>query len=98
MKIPVKYNNSYYYWVDTVVMHDEYDYTCAVLVSNSGSVFTICIDKIEVVDDDYVYEKNVQKRIDTLKQENFRLQGQMQLDAKISQLYNTQRWNDEKSY
>lgn len=87
MKILVKYNNSYYYWVDTVVMYDEYDYICAVLVTNSGMVFTICIDKIEVVDDDYAYEKNVQKRIDTLKQENFRLQRQMQLDAKISQLH-----------
>ena len=87
MKILVKYNNSYYYWVDTVVMHDEYDYTCAVLVSNNGSVFTICIDKIEVVDDDYIYEKNVQKRIDTLKQENFRLQEQMKLAAKLSQLH-----------
>lgn len=91
MKIIVKYNNSYYYWVDTVVTYDEYYYTCAVLVSNNGSVFTICIDKIEVVDDDYSYEKNLQKRIDMLKQENFRLQEQMQLDAKIGQLHNTQR-------
>ena len=87
MKILVKYNNSYYYWVDTVVMHDEYDYTCAVLVSNNSSVFTICIDKIEVVDDDYAYEKNIQKRIDTLKQENFRLQEKMKLDARLSQLH-----------
>ena len=87
MKILVKYNHSHYYWVDTVVIHDEYDCACAVLVSNSGSVFAINIDKIEVVDDDYSYEKNVQKRIDALKQENFRLQGQMQLDAKLSQLH-----------
>lgn len=54
MKIPVQYNNKYYYWVDTVVMHDEYDYACAILVSGSGSVFPICIDKIKVVADDYM--------------------------------------------
>lgn len=57
MKILVKYNNSYYYWVDTVVMHDEYDYTCAVLVSSSGIAFPICIKQIEVVDESYKYEK-----------------------------------------
>lgn len=87
MKILVKYNNSHYYWVDTVVMHDEYDYICAVLVSNNGGVFAICIDKIEVVGDDYAYEKNVQKRIDMLKQENFSLQEKMRLDAQLSQLH-----------
>lgn len=87
MKIPVKYNDSYYYWVDTVVMHDEYDYTCAVLVSGNGSAFPICIDKIKVVGDDYDYEKNVQKYIARLKQENFQLNEQMRLDAELSRIH-----------
>ena len=84
MKILVKYNNSYYYWVDTVVMHDEYDYTCAVLVSSSGSAFPICIDKIEVVDDNYNYEKEKQKKIDELNWRNSMLQQQMELDKKLA--------------
>lgn len=88
MKIRVKYNNSYYYWVDTVVIHDEYDYTCAVLVSSSGRAFPICIDKIEVVDDDYNYEKECAKRIDLLKRENFQLNEQMRLDMAISKMFN----------
>ena len=82
MKILVKYNNSYYYWVDTVVMHDEYYYTCAVLVSSSGSAFPICIDKIEVIDDNYNYEKEKQKKIDELNWRNSMLQQQMEIDKK----------------
>lgn len=88
MKIFVKYNDSYYYWVDTVVMHDEYDYTCAILVSSSGIAFPVCIDKINVVDDNYNYKKNVQKRIDALKHEHFELNEQMRLDAELSRIRN----------
>ena len=84
MKILVKYNNSYYYWVDTVVMHDEYYYTCAVLVSSSGSAFPICIDKIEVVDDNYNYEKEWQKKIDELNRRNSMLHEQMELNKKLA--------------
>lgn len=84
MKIPVKYNDAYYYWVDTVVMHDERDYTCAILVSDNGSAFSICIDKIKVVADDYDYKKNVQKCIDKLKFENFELKTRTQLEAELS--------------
>ena len=88
MKIPVKYNNSYYYWVDTIVMRDEYDYTCAVLVSSSGKAFPICIDEIEVVDDSYNYEKQKQRRIDELKSKSSQLKLQMELDAKLKELQN----------
>ena len=95
MKIPVQYNNSYYYWIDTVVMHDEYDYTCAILVSSNGSAFPIRIDKIKVVADDYDYEKNVQECIKQLKYENFQLNEQMRLDAAISEMHN-QRIKDAK--
>ena len=84
MKILVKYNNSYYYWVDTVVMHDEYDYTCAVLVSSSGRAFSICIDKIEVIDDKYNYEKEKNNKIDELYWRNSMLQQQMEIDKKLS--------------
>lgn len=84
MKILVKYNNSYYYWVDTVVMHDEYDYTCAVLVSSSGRAFPICIEQIEVVDDSYNYEKQKGKRIDELYWEKSMLQQQMEIDKKLA--------------
>lgn len=86
MKIPVKHNDNYYYWVDTVVMHDEYDYACAVLISKSGIAFTINIAEIKVVSDDYDYEKNVQKTIERLKVENFQLQEQMRLDEKLGNL------------
>ena len=87
MKIIVKYNNSYYYWVDTVTMHDEYDYTCAILVSSKGAAFPICLDKIEVADDSYNYEKETQGRIKELKTEISMLDQQMQLDAKLQELY-----------
>ena len=87
MKIPVEYNGSYYYWVDTIVMHDEYDYACAILVSSNGSAFPICIDKIKVVDDSYSYEKEAQKAINQLKYENSQLRSQMALDAQLGQLY-----------
>lgn len=61
MKIIVKYNNTYYYWVDTLTMHDEYDYTCAILVSSKGIAFPVCLDKIEVVDDSYKLKKEQKK-------------------------------------
>ena len=83
MKIIVKYNNSYYYWVDTVTMHDEYDYTCAILVSSKGVAFPICLDKIEVVDDSYNHEKQTQRKIKELKSETSMLKQQMELDEKI---------------
>ena len=83
MKIIVKYNNSYYYWVDTVTMHDEYNYTCAILVSSKGVAFPICLDKIEVVDDSYNHEKQTQRKIDELKIKNSMLKLQMELDEKI---------------
>ena len=50
-KIEVLYENRMYYWVDTVVRHDEYEYTCAVLVNpRNGSVFQIDLSKIIVTD------------------------------------------------
>ena len=50
-KIAVTYNDSLYAWVDTITKTDEYEYTCAVLVSlKTGKVFTIEISNIEVVD------------------------------------------------
>lgn len=94
MKIPVKYNDSYYYWVDTVVMHDERDYTCAVLVSDNGNAFPICIDRIKVVDDSYNYKKNVQKRIDELKLKDFELAERTRLEAALSKTIG-ERYNDK---
>ena len=86
MKILVKYNNSYYYWVDTITMHDEYDYSCAILVSSRGIAFPICLDKIEVVDDSYNYEKQRQRKIDELKCKISTLKLQMELDAKLNEV------------
>lgn len=86
MKIIVKYNNAYYYWVDTVTMHDEYDYACAILVSSKGVAFPICLDKIEVVDDNYNYETQLRRQIDALKYENSQLKSQMELNAKLKEL------------
>ena len=86
MKIIVKYNNCYYYWVDTVTMHDEYDYICAILVSSKGVAFPISLDKIEVVDDSYNYEKQKQRQIDELKSKSSWLKLQMALDAKLKEL------------
>lgn len=86
MKIPVKYNDNFYYWVDTVVMHDEYDYTCAVLVSKTGNVFSIHTDKITVVDDTYDFEKEKQKCIERLRYEQAQLKLQMELDAMIARV------------
>lgn len=92
MKIIVKYNNSYYYWVDTVTMHDEYDYACAILVSSKGVAFMICLDKIEVVDDSYNYEKQIQRQIDELKSKSSWLKLQMEIDAKLNELkYETKK-------
>lgn len=88
MKIIVKYNNSYCYWVDTVTMHDEHDYVCAILVSSKGVAFPICLDKIEVVDDGYNYEKQIQRRIDELKSESSWLKAQMEVAAKLKELQN----------
>ena len=88
MKIIVKYNNSYYYWVDTVTMHDEYNYTCAILVSSKGVAFPICLDKIEVVDDCYNHEKQIQIQIDELKSKSSFLKSQIVLDAKLKELQN----------
>lgn len=86
MKIPVKYNDCYYYWVDSVVMHDEYDYVCAVLISKFGTAFAINMREITVVDDNYDYEKNIQKTIERLKIESFQLQEQMKLGEKLRDL------------
>jgi hypothetical protein len=86
MKIIVKYNNSYYYWVDTVTMHDEYDYICAVLVSSKGAAFPVCLDKIEVVDDSYNYETQIRRQIDALEYESSQLKSQMELNAKLKGL------------
>lgn len=76
MKILVKYNNSYYYWVDTVN-------TCAILVSSEGVAFPRSLDKIEVVDDSYNYEKQRQREIDELKSNTSMLKLLMELDEKI---------------
>ena len=84
MRIIVKYNNSYYFWVDTVVMHDEYDYTFAILISSNGSAFPVCIDKITVVDDDYNHKKYTEKEANRLDWENFMLQEQEKFDAEVS--------------
>ena len=85
MKIIVEYNGSQYYWVDTITMHDEQDYPCAILVSRDGTICIICTSAIKVIDDNYNYEKSVRKQIDTLKQETYQLQQQMLSDATLQQ-------------
>lgn len=82
MKILVKYNNSSYYWVDTVITSD--DCTLAILVSNEGVAFQISLDKIEVVDGNYHCEKQIQKRIEELKIESAHLALRRELDAQIN--------------
>lgn len=84
MKIAVEYNGSHYYWVDTITIHDEYDYACAILVSSAGYVFPICVDKI-TVDDTYNFEKERQNSIERLKHEQAQLKLQMELDAALAQ-------------
>lgn len=88
MRILVKYNNSSYYWVDTITMHDEYDYACAILVSSKGVAFPICLDKIEVVDDNYHCEKQIQREIEGLKAEASDLKVQMALEKRLTELVN----------
>lgn len=83
MKILVEYHKNFYYWVDTVVMHDEYEYPCAILISSSGIPFTISIASIKVVDDAYNCEKQRQKTIEKLRYDNYQLEQQMKLDAQI---------------
>lgn len=88
MRILVKYNNSYYYWVDTVIT--RYDCTLAILVSNEGVAFRVSLDKIEVLDDSYKYEKEkarMEKRIDKLKFEASQLKSQMAVAKKLRELY-----------
>ena len=87
MKITVEYNGSHYYWVDTITMHDEYDYACAILVSSTGNAFPICIDKVTVVDDTYNFEKEKQKCIERLKREQSQLRVQMELDAALARSF-----------
>lgn len=82
MRILVKYNNSSYYWVDTVITSD--DCTLAILVSNEGVVFPIRLEKIEVVDENYLYEKQKEKRIEELKIESAHLALRRELDAQIN--------------
>ena len=52
-KIIVKLNEDSkngYFWVDTVVRHDEYEYICAVLFNpRNGAIFARDISTIEVV-------------------------------------------------
>ena len=86
MKIAVEYNGSHYYWVDTVVMHDEYDYTCAILVSSDGKALPTDIDKITIVDDAYNLEKVTKNEIERLKSEQAQLQLEMELDAAIARI------------
>jgi hypothetical protein len=86
MKILVEYDKKFYYWVDTVVMHDEYEYPCAVLISSSGIPFTISMALIKVVDDTYNCEKQMQKMIEKLKYDSYQLQQQTELDAQINRL------------
>lgn len=81
MRILVKYNGSYHYWVDTVTMHN--DNICAILVSNKGAPFSVSFDKIEVVDDSYNYEKQIEKRIAELQSESAHLQLQAEMEAKL---------------
>lgn len=85
MKILVKYNNSSYYWVDTVTMRVDCIY--AILVSNEGVAFQVSLDKIEVVDDNYHCEKQIQKRIEELNNEVFMLNERRRIDAKIQEAY-----------
>lgn len=86
MKITVEYNGSRYYWVDTITMHDEYDYAFAILISSNGSAIPMCIDKITVVDDTYNFEKETQKCIEKLKCKQSQLKLQMELDAAIARV------------
>ena len=44
-----------YFWVDSVTMHDEYDYVCAVLICpKNGTVFCRDISTIKVISNDYL--------------------------------------------
>ena len=45
MKILVKYNGSYYYWVDTVKMLDDSIY--AILISNKGALFLYALTNLK---------------------------------------------------
>lgn len=85
MKILVKYNNSSYYWVDTVITSVDCIY--AILVSNEGVAFQVSLDKIEVVDGNYHCEKQIQKRIEELNNEVFMLNERRRIDAKIQEAY-----------
>ena len=93
MKMLVKYNGHHYYWVDTITMHDEYDYACAILISDSGAAFPTCLDNIEVVDDRYNYAKESQRIIDELKWQSSMLKQQEEISAEISKIMNCRRAN-----
>ncbi len=55
-KISVWVDNQLCFWVDTVIMFDEYYYACAVLiVVSNGSVFLREVSKIKVIDSDFIY-------------------------------------------
>lgn len=86
MRILVKYENSSYYWVDTVIT--RYDCTLAILVSNEGVVFPIRLEKIEVVDENYLYEKQIQREIDALNAETSILKSQTALTKKLQEVIN----------
>lgn len=86
MRILVKYNNSSYYWVDTVIT--RYDCTLAILVSNEGVAFQVSLDKIEVVDGNYHCEKQIQREIDALNAETSILKSQMALTKKLQEVIN----------
>ncbi len=86
MKIPVKYNNSYYFWVDTVITCDDCNY--AILVSNEGVAFPIRLEKIEVVDESYHFDKHMQREIFRLKCESSLLKAEMEVNAKLRELQN----------
>lgn len=86
MRILVKYNNSSYYWVDTVIT--RYDCTLAILVSNEGVAFQVSLDKIKVVDGNYHCEKQIQREIDALNAETSILKSQMALTKKLQEVIN----------
>lgn len=86
MRIIVRYNNSSYYWVDTVIT--RYDCTLAILVSDKGVAFPARLEKIEVVDGNYHCEKQIQRAIDALKSEASTLKSQMALTKKLQEVIN----------
>lgn len=86
MRIIVRYNNSSYYWVDTIITSVDCIY--AILVSDKGVAFPARLEKIEVVDGNYHCEKQIQREIIALESETSILKSQMALTKKLQEVIN----------